>query len=129
MPDIGGVPDLLDSFGQVLALPEFRVPVVAMSSLLGMWFAILVIAYWRRLSPMDLFGLLLFGFVFVVVIPQGVLFVHASRPVPQVVAYVLTALTIVAPLVWVWAYWSVMFRVVAERYRAWRDSREGSRGF
>lgn len=125
MPDIGGVPGLLDSFGQVFTLPEFRVPVVALSSLLGMWFAVLVIAYWRRLRPRDLFGLLLFGFVFAVVIPQGLLFVHTSRPVPQFVAYVLAALAIVAPLVWVWAYWSVMYRVIAERYRAWRDNREG----
>lgn len=124
MSDIGGEFDIFD-FGQVFMIPEARAAAVALSALLGVWCGGIVIDCWRRRKPVELVVPLLIGFIFAVVIPQGLLLVPTSRSLPEAVANPLAVLTIIAPLVWAWGFWSVVYRVVAERYWAWRDKKYG----
>lgn len=124
MSDIGDEFDILD-FGQAFMIPEARAAAVGLSALLGVWCGGIVIECWRRRKPVELVVPLLIGFVLAVAIPQSLLLVQTSRALPEAVADVLAVLTIIAPLVWAWGFWSVVYRVVAERYWAWRDRKYG----
>lgn len=118
----------IDQFGngvQVFAVAEVRATVAALSALLGMGFGGIAIQWWRHRKPVEFVVPLLCGFIFAFVIPQGLRFVPTTRPLPEGIAFVVAALTIVAPLVWAWGFWPVVYRAVAERYWACRDKKHG----